>query len=255
MCITTCRNSAFQYAALQSGNQCFCGNSYEQCGKAQDYECYAPCGGNGFEQCGGYYRNSIYSIQPIKAQTTTCRYEPRCKGCFLDNAARDVAGTVALTVDMTVEMCVGICSEQGYTVAALQFASQCFCGNSYGFYGQVSEDECNVPCMGDSSQMCGGGWRNNVYTIVKQCEESQVPVAAPVPPVDRSSKFSWTDKGFSSPVKDQQTCGSCWAHSAVTSLESNRAIKYQRPPPVLSVQQALDCSFPTYDCNGKLYAC
>jgi hypothetical protein len=55
--------------------------------------------------------------------------------------------------------------------------------------------------MGDSSQMCGGGWRNNVYTIVKQCEESQVPVAAPVPTVDRSSKFSWTDKGFSSPVK------------------------------------------------------
>jgi hypothetical protein len=80
------------------------------------------------------------------------------------------------------------------------------CGKSSSgsrWNGSVSIAISSVPCMGDSSQMCGGGWRNNVYTIVKQCEESQVPVAAPVPTVDRSSKFSWTDKGFSSPVKDQ----------------------------------------------------
>jgi hypothetical protein len=31
--------------------------------------------------------------------------------------------------------------------------------------GQAAETECDAPCTGDASQMCGGTWRNSVYRI------------------------------------------------------------------------------------------
>ena len=41
---------------------------------------------------------------------------------------------------------------------------QCFCGNnepSSDF--RVSNSECNLPCSGDETQMCGNGCRSNIY--------------------------------------------------------------------------------------------
>ena len=40
----------------------------------------------------------------------------------------------------------------------------CFCGQQYGKYGKVAESDCNVKCYGDERQICGGGYRNSVYS-------------------------------------------------------------------------------------------
>lgn len=42
---------------------------------------------------------------------------------------------------------------------------QCFCGDSYGKYGQANSRDCDVACPGNSTQMCGGGWRNSVFEV------------------------------------------------------------------------------------------
>lgn len=39
----------------------------------------------------------------------------------------------------------------------------CYCGNGYGRHG-MSED-CNVACLGDDNQMCGGFSSNDVYHV------------------------------------------------------------------------------------------
>lgn len=53
----------------------------------------------------------------------------------------------------------------GYKYAGSQQHHQCLCGNrGYDRYGQLPESACNAVCYGDSSQMCGGGWVNSVYT-------------------------------------------------------------------------------------------
>ncbi len=53
-------------------------------------------------------------------------------------------------------------------------SSQCFCGTSYGRYGQAPETDCNMNCPGNGNQKCGGVWRNSVHavpaTIHQQCK-------------------------------------------------------------------------------------
>ena len=63
---------------------------------------------------------------------------------------------------MTVELCQNMCARKGYVFAGVQFFDECFCGNNLPPV-KKPESECNAPCKGDISQMCGGRLRNSVY--------------------------------------------------------------------------------------------
>jgi hypothetical protein len=39
--------------------------------------------------------------------------------------------------------------------------NKCFCGNSYGSHGL--DTNCNIPCSGNSIQICGGANSNSIY--------------------------------------------------------------------------------------------
>nr|XP_010306792.1 PREDICTED: cathepsin O [Balearica regulorum gibbericeps] len=62
-------------------------------------------------------------------------------------------------------------------------------------------------------------------------------------------KFDWRDKKVITEVRNQQTCGGCWAFSVVGSIESAYAIKGNNLEE-LSVQQIIDCSYNNYGCSG-----
>lgn len=66
-----------------------------------------------------------------------------------------------------------------------------------------------------------------------------------VPPVN------WTSNGYTTTVKNQGGCGSCWAFSAVAALESANLIQKNLYVD-LSQQQLVDCSsgYGNAGCNG-----
>ncbi len=68
---------------------------------------------------------------------------------------------------MTVEPCAQRCRAKGFEYAGVQYARQCFCGNSYGKLGKAPDKECSMPCDGDPKETCGGTYRNDVYKLGK----------------------------------------------------------------------------------------
>lgn len=64
----------------------------------------------------------------------------------------------------------------------------------------------------------------------------------------------WQELGFVNPIKDQGSCGSCWAFSAIAPVESDFAISNKTPGDIidLSEQELVDCSHElgSDGCNG-----
>jgi hypothetical protein len=99
------------------------------------------------------------------------RFLTRYQGCFTDDAAR--ALPVQLMDGATVEQCIQAAANVGYAYAALQWYGQCFAGNNLG-YSQVSDSECNTPCSSDSTEACGGGWRNSIYRVIPSAANQRI---------------------------------------------------------------------------------
>jgi hypothetical protein len=112
-----------------------------------------------------------------------------------------------MAAQASIHTCAELCV--GYTVFGLQYHNQCFCGNTYG--GNAQDDDsptgCNTPCNHpglkdelymlpgcegtwepacdeiaaafhiSKPEICGGAWRNSVYSIVSndQCEHATNP--------------------------------------------------------------------------------
>eukprot|EP00461_Guttulinopsis_vulgaris_P002944 UN02945 len=69
----------------------------------------------------------------------------------------------------------------------------------------------------------------------------------------KASPIDWVEKGVVNPVKNQASCGSCWAFATTAPLESRVAINGGKLYD-LSEQQLVDCSGSTGNsgCNGGL---
>ncbi|KAI9643951.1 hypothetical protein NHQ30_007302 [Ciborinia camelliae] len=73
---------------------------------------------------------------------------------------------------MTIETCIDFCNSQGFSVAGLEYSTQCFCGNS------VAADRaptpglvggCNMPCSGNNQEICGG---SALISLYQKCSSS-----------------------------------------------------------------------------------
>lgn len=79
----------------------------------------------------------------------------------------------------------------------------------------------------------------------------QAPVAVPKA-IKAPTFLDWRDKGVVTAVKNQGRCGSCWAHAAVETIESARALA-GFDLEELSVQQLVSCDSEDKGCDGGWY--
>jgi len=63
------------------------------------------------------------------------------------------------------------------------------------------------------------------------------------------SAIDWSQRGATSPVKDQGKCGSCWAFSTTEGIESAVFMSTGKMP-VLSTQQIISCDKEDNGCDG-----
>jgi KDEL-tailed cysteine endopeptidase len=77
-------------------------------------------------------------------------------------------------------------------------------------------------------------------------------VATMLPTANLKATVDWSTKGAVNPVKNQGSCGSCWAFSAVGALEGLAAINGKIQD--FSEQELVDCSrsYGNGGCNGGL---
>ena len=69
--------------------------------------------------------------------------------------------------------------------------------------------------------------------------------------IQKRVRFNWNDTNCLSPVKNQLSCGSCWAFSTTSALETfmrHRHYNITR----LSEQELVDCSSENNGCNGGI---
>ncbi|CCG81648.1 Putative uncharacterized protein [Taphrina deformans PYCC 5710] len=151
-CSKYCAGLGFTYSGTEDATQCFCGNGLSGSSQIDDAQCNTACQANPAETCGGSNTLSVQKISYIYSE-----------GCFQDIVNyRALDGAYTESDAMTVEYCGTYCSGNGFSYAGLEYATQCFCGNTVRL-GPGSG--CTTPCSGNSAETCGGNNALSLYSL------------------------------------------------------------------------------------------
>ncbi|KAF8525138.1 copper radical oxidase [Hysterangium stoloniferum] len=91
------------------------------------------------------------------------------------------------TVHMTQESCTTFCDAGHWVFAGVEFGQECYCGNVTLNGGtNVTFSDCNMPCVGNPAETCGGPSRLDFFWNGKQ---------PPPPPTTLQSFGQWESLG------------------------------------------------------------
>lgn len=161
-CVHACQSSGNTFSAVEYGGQCYCSSTAPASTlKTIDSQCNMQCTGERTELCGGSYRLQVYQGTPVSA-SMAIQSMPYA-GCYTDSiTSRSLAYQVSTSG--TVENCLQTCSAAGYTIAGLEYGSQCWCDQVVSTsMTRAAETECNTPCTGNAAEICGGSNRLSLY--------------------------------------------------------------------------------------------
>jgi len=86
----------------------------------------------------------------------------RSLGCYEDRDSRMLTGKENKSLNNnSPSECQKFC--RGFRYFAVQYTTECFCGNNLNHSVRKPDGECNASCPGNRSQKCGGTWRLNLY--------------------------------------------------------------------------------------------
>eukprot|EP00752_Nemacystus_decipiens_P008156 g7295.t1 len=103
-------------------------------------------------------------------------------GCFHDRKEDRVLGDKFNDRGMTTKMCFDYCTELGAAFMATQWGFECWCSPDGGLdynrhYDMIGEDAvCDMPCMGDETEICGGYDSFELYKLDPESPECSTPV-------------------------------------------------------------------------------
>ncbi|KAM5541685.1 hypothetical protein V8D89_004666 [Ganoderma adspersum] len=178
-CAAFCAGKGFALAGVEYSDECYCDDELRNGASNATVlwnECPNRCAGNTNEICGGPMRLTLLvtSNLPPPPSDTVLPAGWSSVGCVSDNSARALTGFSVTNDQMTYDSCISTCSAQGYSMAGIEYGSECYCGHSFENGAGVALDpsSCSMDCAGDSAATCGGSWALTAF-------QSNVTVALP----------------------------------------------------------------------------
>jgi len=169
-CFEKCASQGYPYAGLQWKGECWCGHSYGKYGKADPSKCNCERGSKDF----GFWHQCIYQVAetasmleealPVPEAPVAADDGPKFVGCYKDNKKRDMPRKKQNFKLGERENCFDKCREEGFQFAGLQWKGQCFCGNSYGSYGEGENCDCSVGSKNF------GKWEQCIYELTPKAD-------------------------------------------------------------------------------------
>ncbi|WWC61580.1 uncharacterized protein I303_104164 [Kwoniella dejecticola CBS 10117] len=160
-CLDFCQSKGWQYAGLEYANECYCGdqllNGASLSNTLPASKCAMGCAGDQATTCGGSNSLQLYN-NPDLALKNTINSGFTYQGCIKEVSGRALSATSVTTSDLTIDKCLDYCKGAGYFYAGLEYANECYCSNQLdnGASDQNFSNQCNMPCAGNSAQICGG---------------------------------------------------------------------------------------------------
>ncbi|KAH7330039.1 carbohydrate-binding WSC, partial [Rhexocercosporidium sp. MPI-PUGE-AT-0058] len=166
-CTATCKSNGFKYAGLIYYGNCQCGTTLPPT-QAPDIECNAPCNGNQNQMCGANQRFSIYKDPAYSAvDLSTIASQYTTKGCYSEGVGYRAIHYRQDQLEfngLTTEQCLTACGNKYYPLAATEYYGECYCGVALqGGSAPTDSSNCNLPCSGNPTEICGGAGYLNLY--------------------------------------------------------------------------------------------
>ncbi|KAG8868256.1 hypothetical protein FRC20_003734 [Serendipita sp. 405] len=198
-CQSLCEVQGFNLAGVEFGRECFCGNTIIGNNQPSAGICTMACSGDATKTCGGpnalniYVKDSfVYTTGPASPLASHNQFQnPQC---WYDNVNGRILSShpsIDIPADqMTVEKCIEGCAATGYSFAGLEFGRECYCGNASSPLAESAPlNECNMACLGDASEYCGGANRLLLYHNPTNSQTQPTPDGSWTPAQDGC----WTD--------------------------------------------------------------
>eukprot|EP00904_Undaria_pinnatifida_P009040 jgi/Undpi1/5266/HiC_scaffold_2.g00547.m1 len=163
ICYEQCNDGVNTHFGTQYAIECWCGADTDLTKNGEELpseKCDMLCAGTTVgEHCGGNNTMTAYEIE-LGAPSVS-----EYIGCYADAPIRAMdAEEVHLTGNMTNLVCISFCGDNGHAYAGTEYSTECWCGDSYDRFGEISDGLCDYPCEGDAGQRCGGFYALSVHS-------------------------------------------------------------------------------------------
>lgn len=124
---------------------------------------------------------TVFAVQVLAASVHSRDSDPPVVGingvwvggiCYNDTVSARALPNLVVDGNITMNSCVTACHALNYPLAGVEYGSECWCGSeldndSQPYNATASAQNCNMPCEGDSSEICGGPNCLNLYFYIE----------------------------------------------------------------------------------------
>lgn len=204
-CQTACMAAGFIWAGTEYSGECYCDSQLRNGGGPADDGtdgCNMLCNGDNTEICGGSNRLTMFKYisasdstssssassapsstpapsSTVASSSTATRTNTASatatglpdgfayKGCYVDGPGFRIMNFQQNDdSQMTIASCSQKCASLGYSIAGMEYSTQCFCDNVIRMSGSLASDDsqCGMACGGDATEKCGGPNRLSIWS-------------------------------------------------------------------------------------------